>query len=652
MGAHDGTWNSPPTLTNSLPSGSDEAVLLNGSVNGTIVHSSDFSLATFSVSLWLELTAFPVNKVAIFSKDGSGLVNGDFSITVDPNGELLAQFQAGPPTSLEYKIPYIVDIGVVYHVVVTASGSGFTLWVNGRHIQTDIGWTGGWTGNTRQIQIGTAEWASESVQGKIDEVAVYSKVLSDSEIIGLSTVTSLPVLGNGSFELTVGGNGILALEFMNPQFVGKKANLAFNFSAVSSGITPTKTGSGDISIVSSTGTGNKSFNVTIQDNNGVSNTATVSVLVNPSGSTGSGDGFGGTLVYEWAPLASWMTGALSTRNATVVRQLSRWTNTSAATVGASLPISISSTGGDANYCFNFAPPAAAGSKSGQNIPSIELWVEPGRHYPMGIAVQLWPKMSTNPRHIRLVIEVKTSKAGDSTANKGAGIGTAGSYTDFKNTHLSNGPGGTNVSMKYMLGTSGGQAVLGGGSANWWNNATFPCDRAYFSTVTGSASPGYLRHYLYTFGRPAANQYGFGSGAGDVVGVDSTGVHGVWHRLEMEFRLTTPGNVQENTWRRGNLSGGVTVPQGTGDGFSKMYLTKDIDGELGTPGTRQFITQVPEQIFFCKHDDTGGGLNNMHILANFWCVFLYLYYGGSAVAQADGWAWIRKVEAYRYTADDI
>jgi hypothetical protein len=43
---------------------------------------------------------------------------------------------------------------------------------------------------------------------------------------------------------------------------------------------------------------------------------------------------------------------------------------------------------------------------------------------------------------------------------------------------------------------------------------------------------------------------------------------------------------------------------------------------------------------------------MHILANPLGIFFYLFYGGSDMAQAGAHAWIRGVEVYHYTAEDL
>src|SRR5690606_13687384 len=89
-----------------------------------------------------------------------------------------------------------------------------------------------------------------------------------------------------------------------------------------------------------------------------------------------------------------------------------------------------------------------------------------------------------------------------------------------------------------------------------------------------------RPYTYNFDRPI--QYGYGHSAR--VGINDPGVEGVWHRIELEMFLTTPSTVPENA-RRANP---VIEPDHTGDGFVKLYLTKDIDGERGEPGERQLI----------------------------------------------------------------
>ena len=95
---------------------------------------------------------------------------------------------------------------------------------------------------------------------------------------------------------------------------------------------------------------------------------------------------------------------------------------------------------------------------------------------------------------------------------------------------------------------------------------------------------------------------------------------------------------------------MTEPSHTGDGYAKMYLTKDIDGELGTPGAREQITEKNGMIYFCKADNLGS-FDNLHLDtapgANLLGVWFCLIYGGGTFAQAEAWAWIRKIEVYNH-----
>jgi hypothetical protein len=648
-GDRHGTFDGAVSLGPGLPSESDSASHLPGTVIATVPHDPGLALPALTLSLWVRLSDLPASKTAIVSKDQSGLFDGDFAITVDEDGELGAQFQS---SSGESPIFHVISPDVVHHLVVRADETGFEFWVDGRHIRKETSFTAAWTNNSQDIIFASAPWSARILDLWLDEVALYNRALGDNEIIALSQRTADPV-ANG-LSAVVDETESVAVDVASvSEYVGRKASLVIEVVDQAAFGVATVNAGNDIEFVASAVNADEedSFTYRITDPNGTSNTATVDVEIHDA--TASGDGHGGTLVYQWTPLASWMTGSLAARNANAVKNLSNWTDPSAATVGSELPIGIAYQSGQNNFCFNYSPknPAGATINPGLSYPAIETWTEPGQHYPMGFLLQLWPKMNSNPRHIRLAMDIKTSKSSDDTAHKSQGLGpTTGSYLDFIDSHSPGGYTDEYVSLKYMLATACGNGVLGAGSANWWNNYEFPCDRGYFSCVTASVS-GDIRNYAYAFGRPASSRYGYGSALPSFASIDDVGVHGVWHRLEMDFKLATPGSVPDNA-RRSNP---VTSPSQTGDGYITWYITKDIDGELGAPGERQLVTTATNLIQFCKFDDISGqpnGGDNMHILANPLGIFFYLFYGGSDMAQAGAHAWIRGVEVYHYTAEDL
>jgi len=65
----------------------------------------------------------------------------------------------------------------------------------------------------------------------------------------------------------------------------------------------------------------------------------------------------------------------------------------------------------------------------------------------------------------------------------------------------------------------------------------------------------------------------------------------------------------------------------GDGYERIYLTKEIDGELGSPGARQLIAAAEGLIHHCKLDDVGSD-ENMHLLCNIAGFWPIVTYGGS------------------------
>ncbi len=336
----------------------------------------------------------------------------------------------------------------------------------------------------------------------------------------------------------------------------------------------------------------------------------------------------GTLVYLWQPQASWIDGVpLGQRDGDQVVQPVKWgpvAGGGGAAIGGDLVKSVADAGHPVSYkCFNRAP---------TGHPSLEIRSVAGVATTCNFTVDLFDKFVGAPRYMRVVFELKTCRAGDPTTYKGQGVGTTGGrYPDWIDSKQTPKP----THAKYYIGSYAGEVASGGGVTNWWGDPSFPIRRGGYRVQCAPTSK-FLHTYTYNFDRP----HKFGEIAYSTHTADASGIHGVWHRIELETQLTDPATVPDNA-RRSNPP---TKPSRTGDGYSRIYLTKDIDGELGAPGTRELIASLDGLIYFCKADAVGSD-NNLHVSANMVGPWFELTYGGSLPAQAEAWAWIRKVEVY-------
>lgn len=146
-------------------------------------------------------------------------------------------------------------------------------------------------------------------------------------------------------------------------------------------------------------------------------------------------------------------------------------------------------------------------------------------------------------------------------------------------------------------------------------------------------------YHASFGR--ANNGGFVSGS--PVKVTDVGVQGgCWFKLENEVDLGDADDTPLNAIRKV----GATRPTG-GVGVQRSFITKDMDGDLGTAGTRQQMQEFGGMTFSPRLDHMPDNDDNMHILCDCTGPWLDFFYGGSEVCQKEGWVWLRRIQVYGY-----
>src|SRR5262249_17296862 len=178
-GANPGTLvgGVTPGQTGALADG-NAAMLFNGSTGYVSVANPAASLAgDLTIELWLNVSL--AARQTLISKNNKS----EFELTLETWGQL--NFYQGDGTTYEeVPLPFAGIIANAWqHVVITrvASTKTIQLYVNGVLKDTRT-YTGTVAAGTRPISIGRNDAGSRYTNGRLDEVAVYSKALSAAQV--------------------------------------------------------------------------------------------------------------------------------------------------------------------------------------------------------------------------------------------------------------------------------------------------------------------------------------------------------------------------------------------------------------------------------------------------------------------------------------
>jgi hypothetical protein len=284
--SRDGTYDVPPIAATGLPIESDGATKFTGTQAGTIPHDAGLLLPALTLSVWFSVADPNRSTNILVSKDNTGFDNGDFGLLVLAGGLLRASFQVADESHL-IEVSGI-EADTPYHAVVTADSSGHELWLNGKFVGASIGHTAGWANNDNPIQFASVFWTGLRLIGSLDEIALFSSVLSDANIISLSQVTADPVAVDDTGSLDESTATTLGT-VDKCTFVGRKDDLTVEVWDGDSWETSAATAHGTASVNASNdlvftagsvaSTEIDTFDYRITDLNGTSNTGTVSVTI-------------------------------------------------------------------------------------------------------------------------------------------------------------------------------------------------------------------------------------------------------------------------------------------------------------------------------------------------------------------------------------
>jgi hypothetical protein len=173
----------------------------NGS-NSTIVTNSFPGNTTWSVALWMKVTSNPSGRAGGSSAVGmtNGTNSGNFNIGVRIDGSAYLTFSTyngGGGNTINGS--YNMDDSAWHFVVATINSSTMTLYMDNSLVgSTSVTYSATWGGSV--LSIGSNSWNSNSYfgTGDIDELGIWSKVLSTQEITDLYNGGAGQTMCNGT----------------------------------------------------------------------------------------------------------------------------------------------------------------------------------------------------------------------------------------------------------------------------------------------------------------------------------------------------------------------------------------------------------------------------------------------------------------------
>jgi hypothetical protein len=163
------------------------------------------SLRAFTIAAWVKFTDASASPI-IYAEGNTSAVNPLYIMRIDTTGVLFGQTRGTSSSPLNIpKGTKVVNDGVWHHVAITVGSTGI---INKMYVD---GASDAFTGtnsaiaaqNTTNSKIGALVYASAPsgtafFPGSIDEVRLYSRMLSESEIRALYTTPHIDLLGSST----------------------------------------------------------------------------------------------------------------------------------------------------------------------------------------------------------------------------------------------------------------------------------------------------------------------------------------------------------------------------------------------------------------------------------------------------------------------
>ena len=165
----------------------------------------------WSISFWLKQESQTINQWPITSYTSG---EGGILLRVNSDGKLFAQFGNGGTVSKTVTTASQITIGSWYHVVftsdVSAGTNGYTVYVNGSSVAlTADTSTATSVGAQANMTIGALGAGTQPFDGVIDEVGIWSRILSASDVTTLyNSGAGIPYDAGGATNAVKSINGI------------------------------------------------------------------------------------------------------------------------------------------------------------------------------------------------------------------------------------------------------------------------------------------------------------------------------------------------------------------------------------------------------------------------------------------------------------
>ncbi len=232
IGANNGTMGgSMDAADDSVAGIFNNALDFDGTDHEIIVADSDDTLdlqPDFTVSLWVKLDAVVAVKSLLLKNHGAAPW---YSWGIDVNGSTQFQFYvvnaAGGAASVQWTAS--PSANTWYHIVAVKEGADLRLYANGEKVNENSNFTGVELDGDGDLKIGAYNNPIR-LDGKLDDIRIYHRALSDGEIANLyhftNYISQVNVAMTGTLGNTVSSTGWTTL--LATDVAGSSAGIAFN----------------------------------------------------------------------------------------------------------------------------------------------------------------------------------------------------------------------------------------------------------------------------------------------------------------------------------------------------------------------------------------------------------------------------------------
>ena len=232
-GNYDGTYNTS-NVTFGVDGKINWGASFNGNINSGIVTGITSLTNDFTISMWLNLESISINTWIFSNWDST---SQDMYFAVHPNGQLELTIDGRTGTNI-FGSSGTFTLNTWHHFLVTMSNGTYDLYFNG----TQLGSSGTTTNTTfnsgSNYEIGNSPRTSSGYSawnGKIDQVRIFNKALSSSEVSTLyeetacvytSTTDTVDYQGTNLAYYKLDGN---ALDETSNNYDGTESNITYEF---------------------------------------------------------------------------------------------------------------------------------------------------------------------------------------------------------------------------------------------------------------------------------------------------------------------------------------------------------------------------------------------------------------------------------------